>query len=485
MQDFFLQRGWINPPVDSAFIYTDIMADQDSSQLSGNLGHLLTMAPHKAKQRPCAICHDIWGYTEAVNMEWPQPLAVSYGERRESKMYVIREYTWYMRTYRGYSYVHPCPYDDPKYPCGHSIFIHFLGFYRPRVKDLDVLAMDSIWDDYIGLVYREVMAGFYMDSFYKGNVLKNRWVVGDRLDGSQGSFNKGIFLVHDINEGDTCVLKLLSTKSFSPEVTREIYLLRKMDHPNVVYMVDYFIPDSDYDYPWIALEHCQQGTLEGFLDRAHEVWKYTRKCIPETLLWQLFYDLAKAISYCHYGPPDANGEYDPEWDSICHRDIILSNIFIAQYMDPQGEYRFPVFKLGDFGCAVARSELAERGLCLNYLPPVCPWDQPPEGNVASVAGDVYQVGKIMFYLISHISSHHIGPEELDDNYQVVAPVTSDAPRVCLDTYSMELRKLVDSCLCQYPEARPGSKELVKLVDRDYPESPKGCDSLAPYFDHSE
>jgi NIMA (never in mitosis gene a)-related kinase len=261
--------------------------------------------------------------------------------------------------------------------------------------------------------------------------------------------------------------------------------LLNLDHPNVISIVDYNIPDNDYDYPWMAFEHCQLGTLKAFLYKAHDIYKWTRKCIPETLLWQLFYDLAKAIRYCHYGQPDANGDYDSKWDAIYHRDIIPSNIFVAQYLNPQDRYHFPVFKLGDFGCAVARSELAERGLRLNYLPQVCPWDYPPEGNVASVAGDVFQVGKIMFYLISHRSPHDIGPEEMDDDFRVIPPMTIDAPRDCFHTYSAELRKLVDRCLYKYPEGRPGSKKLVELVDQDYRESPSGDVSLAPYFDRSE
>jgi serine/threonine protein kinase len=345
--------------------------------------------------------------------------------------------------------------------------------------------MDWLWSMRLPQCYEPVITTKQMaEQFSKGSILKNRFVVtkslidGTSCGASSGGFNVGVVLATEFNGNSVFAIKILPTKNYSPEVTREIGLMQPLSHPNIVRLVDAYAPRLKFELPWIAMEYCALGTLHQFLAKSHQIKLSSKKLISEAFLWQVFKDLAKAIRYCHFGEEDQDGNFG-EWDPTYHRDIILGNIFLSK--GGRGPLcPCPVIKLGDFGCAVSETELVHRGTRLTYLPDVCQFDWPPEGDVASVAGDVYQVGKVMYSLLTcenpDIAALQGQHWRHDDDY-LDLPRARDGPH----QYSAQLKGLIDRCLYRYPEGRPSSKELVKLIEPEWRNSLKMPVTLFPWF----
>jgi serine/threonine protein kinase len=461
------------------------------SGTAAELSHIMGL--RQRDQRYCSICKDFRAFIVGLNLDgMGLPNANNPGKTQVEKTPVNNDRRIQQAEIAkidDFGFIVPCPGEPSTQPGIHSVFINALEVCcSPGGEPVTLEFMNFVWNRRLPRIYQAMMIDKQMtEDFSKGSILKDRFVVGHSLDedASHGCFNMGIILVRDTRGWGKYVLKLLPTKKSSPEVTREIDILRRLAHPNVTKLEDAQAPRNDYELPWMAVEHCALGTLHNFLLNANEIHARYRRLIPEALLWQVFGDLADAIRYCHFGDEDSNGEYR-EWDPIYHRDIILSNIFLARRHAHKNPYCLcrPVIKLGDFGCAVSEKELKCRGTRLTYLPEVCKSDWPPEGNVASVAGDVYQVGRVMFSLITH-QDH----EELWDSHDPLQdgerypyhPRLSDNPRARQFHYPKKLKALINRCLHKYPEARPNSKDLVKLIEPASRDALQTPGSLYPWI----
>lgn len=103
---------------------------------------------------------------------------------------------------------------------------------------------------------------------------------------------------------------------------------------------------------------------------------------------------------------------DSSWNPVYHRDIILANVFCTSSTGDM--YNYPIVKLGDFGCAMRQSEI-ETNDSNEY-----PWSketpimdseyEPPEGQYATKAVDVYQIGLLMWCVVQGTA----GPFSLDE-----------------------------------------------------------------------
>ena len=122
------------------------------------------------------------------------------------------------------------------------------------------------------------------------------------------------------------------------EIKNEIEILRKLDHPNIVKIIEYFESKDAY---YIITEYCEKGELYGYIKNEYS----------EKQLAVLFYQVFSGLVYLH----DNN---------IFHRDIKLENILISEIeKDLKTSQQFFWIKIIDFGTAkIFRQNKRERAI---------------------------------------------------------------------------------------------------------------------------
>lgn len=98
----------------------------------------------------------------------------------------------------------------------------------------------------------------------------------------------------------------LSDISRQKSVRREIKLLQKMNHPNIIKLYDAFETDH---HVYLVMEYVSGGSLHSYLKE-----KPNRR-LEEEDAKKIFKQLMTALQYCHK-------------KSIAHRDIKLENILL-------------------------------------------------------------------------------------------------------------------------------------------------------------
>ena len=283
------------------------------------------------------------------------------------------------------------------------------------------------------------------DVFAVGKVVGGRWTIDSELGGVDGTFNQGILFVRDTLQEDLRIMKVLPSDAMYPGFqAREMNILSRLHHRNIITLYDAHLPSpvtERHASPYLVTEYCDKGTLADLI----KTWNERVKLIPESFVWQVFEALVTAVQYLHHGPYPYN-EAAYNWDSITHRDIIPSNIFLKS--DSQANASdYPVsIKLADFGCAITDSEMEAHKYTLRDLPLVADQYRPPEGAQATEATDMYQVGLVMSLMYCMVDS------PLSD-----LAATGNLSRESLagyKGYSSELRMFIEMCLDVDDEQRP-------------------------------
>jgi hypothetical protein len=143
-----------------------------------------------------------------------------------------------------------------------------------------------------------------MGTRFKPNKRINHWGIVSKL-GTGGSFNRGIFLVDDLNdllETRQGIMKVLPSHALDPDYAqREISILAPLRHNNIVQLYDSYMPEQPkhpHATPWMVTEYCDKGTLKDLVRNTNKAGGK----LPECFLWQVFESLARAVHYCHNGP---------------------------------------------------------------------------------------------------------------------------------------------------------------------------------------
>ena len=275
-----------------------------------------------------------------------------------------------------------------------------------------------------------------------------------------GNLNEGVYLVERKKDKLLLVQKRIHA---SPDLVREIELLHRLEHDNVVKYVDAFVLENEKPMQAsLYTEYCDRGNLQELIETYR-----TRPSshIPESFIWHTFLSLAYALQYIQFGMlqgDDPTPNPDKDWPLILHQDIKNGNVFLAS----QGPNEYPRVVLGDFGLAMRRGDLdwddetSMRGT---------PCWQGPELPTHSARGDVYSLGLVILSLC------HLQPQ---------GPIASDVPRGCRDslewlcssrarkgiedygvgTYSDELARIVRWCTRWDKERRIFAYELVEELE---------------------
>lgn len=265
---------------------------------------------------------------------------------------------------------------------------------------------------------------------------RGQWKITENVSDVQGHFNCGIHKVKGHDWLPDRILKVLPSESmYSGYARREIEVMYKLTcHPNIVQILDFHLPDTKNDAPWLVMDFCNAGTLRSCIEKNQR----DDFEVPELFIWHVFESLLEAVRYCHHGPVGT----DPAlWDVISHRDIITGNILLR---DEEGNINaYPTVKLADFGCAMPLLEVAANNLKSQDMPQEDPTAVPPEGPVASEAADVYQIGLV----INDLMDREDGEDERHTNIP----------------YTKELRVITDSCLIKCELRRPSAVQVLHMV----------------------
>lgn len=243
--------------------------------------------------------------------------------------------------------------------------------------------------------------------------------------------------------GELVAIKLMHERmSVDPDIqnrfVREVSVLQKLDHPNIVRYVDCGLDDGRI---YLAMEWVKFGSLDEVLKRRGSLpWREAVECAAQ---------ICDGLQHAH--------ERD-----IIHRDLKPANLFLSD----DG-----LVKIGDFGLArdadLHRLTMSGNtvGSC-RYMAP----EQVRGEDVLTGAVDLYAVGCLLFRMIAgrvpfdgatiiEIFEHHLYTE-----IPTVDKPSSDRPAA--------LDELIQLLLTKDPSARPGKASEVRealmdiLADED-------------------
>eukprot|EP01038_Epipyxis_sp_PR26KG_P006844 gene6844-9369_t len=243
-------------------------------------------------------------------------------------------------------------------------------------------------------------------------------------------------------------VKVLTKSKLSPideaALRSEVEILRRLDHPNIVKLIDFF---DEEQYFYVVLEHLSGGELfEKLLEK--EIYN-------ENDARDVAVQILKAIKYCHD-------------QDLIHRDVKPENLLLSSKKNDVD------LKLVDFGfCIPATSSLVQTSFVgtPGYVAP-----EIIEKKTYGKAVDLWSFGIILFMLLG--GDHPFfeegdGQRELyqkiisakfefnDENWQNVSNEAKDLIRRLL-TYDPIQRITAEEALMRHPWISKPSYELVAV-----------------------
>ena len=214
------------------------------------------------------------------------------------------------------------------------------------------------------------------------------------------------------------------------EIRNEIDILKKLSHPNIVKIYEFYISNSHY---YIVTEFCRDG----------ELFSYIKNKYSERQLAVLFYQVFSGLWYLHD-------------NKILHRDIKLENIMISQKEkdNETGEELFWV-KIIDFGTAkIFEKNKKEKDVVGSsyYIAP-----EVLQQNYNEKC-DTWSVGVILYMML-------VGRAPFDgkDDEEIILKINSadyNSKEPKLMKHSPEVRDLVSKLLQKDTDKRYSAREAI-------------------------
>ena len=186
-----------------------------------------------------------------------------------------------------------------------------------------------------------------------------------------------VYKAYDTRLETEVAVKIIRTENLAPNVLnrvrkrfeREAKALAKLNHPNIVQVIDY----GEYDgIPYLVMPYLPGGTLKG---------KISGSAMPYLEAAQLLTPIARALDYAHR-------------HKIIHRDVKSSNILITEDGEPM---------LSDFGVAKLFDEEETVELTGTGIGIGTPEYMAPEqfqGGVVDRRADIYSLGVVLFEMVA-------------------------------------------------------------------------------------
>ena len=214
----------------------------------------------------------------------------------------------------------------------------------------------------------------------------------------------------------------------------EIKLLKFMNHPNIVSLLDF---DEDENYLNLVLEYMENGSLSALIATVKDGEEGCRP-FNEILVRSIILQVLHGLEYLHSC-------------NIIHRDVKGANILL----DKTG-----CVKLSDFGVAkLLQEEFKEN--CQNSFVGTPYWMAPEiiystEAHKVSCQSDVWSVGCTIIECVTGTPPY----AELD-HYQAFYSIVSDEHPPMPSNVSKECEDLLLSCFKKNPNERPPVSVLLR------------------------
>ncbi|OQR97843.1 calcium/calmodulin dependent protein kinase [Achlya hypogyna] len=224
-----------------------------------------------------------------------------------------------------------------------------------------------------------------------------------------------------------CIKKTALKKKDLDNIHREMEILRKLDHPNIVKLIDVF--DNEGDMCYLVMELVTGGEL---FDRIIAKEHYTEaeaKVVVRTV--------ADVLVYCHA-------------QDIAHRDLKPENLLYAT-ADDNAE-----IKIADFGFAIIAADgVVMQTMCgtPGYFAPEVIARRPYEQKC-----DIWSLGVIMYILLCGF------PPFYDENQiaemEKIRNAEYDFPSPYFDDISPSAKDLIGKMLLVNPDARLSAADVL-------------------------
>ena len=207
----------------------------------------------------------------------------------------------------------------------------------------------------------------------------------------------------------------------------EAFLLKKIDHPNIIKFKEVFEVKKPYNQFNIIMEYAEKGDLNKFL----QINIAKKIFFPEQLLLDWLCQICTALKYLHY-------------KKIIHRDIKPANIFMNSLNQ---------IKLGDFGIS---KNLKTYGFASSfvgstyYLAP-----EIVDGENYSFEADIWALG-VTFYELMNLK------KPFRANYPAIyLEIKTKEIEEINSIYSKEFKDLIYQMLNKEPNKRPKANDILK------------------------
>ncbi|EQC37223.1 CAMK protein kinase [Saprolegnia diclina VS20] len=224
-----------------------------------------------------------------------------------------------------------------------------------------------------------------------------------------------------------CIKKTALKKKDLDNIHREMEILRKLDHPNIVKLVDVF--DNEGDMCYLVMELVTGGEL---FDRIIAKEHYTEaeaKVVVRTV--------ADVLVYCHA-------------QDIAHRDLKPENLLYAT-ADDNAE-----IKIADFGFAIIAADgVVMQTMCgtPGYFAPEVIARRPYEQKC-----DIWSLGVIMYILLCGFPPFY--DENQIQEMEKIRNAEYDFPSPYFDDISPSAKDLIAKMLLVNPDARLSASDVL-------------------------
>ena len=180
-----------------------------------------------------------------------------------------------------------------------------------------------------------------------------------------------VYKAFELYSGHIVAIKKIPVDEHNKKhVIKEIELLKKLEHPNIVKYYNYLKEDENI---YIIMEYLEGGTLKHYIQENSEN-------INEDIARKIIKQLLSALSYLHYSC------------DICHRDIKPENIMFTE------KNNIDCIKLLDFGLSLDAFESKMRNKNCGTLTYMAP--EQISNFRYSKGVDVWSVGIVLYMLLN-------------------------------------------------------------------------------------
>ena len=244
----------------------------------------------------------------------------------------------------------------------------------------------------------------------------------------KGGYGK-VYEVKNKKTGEVRACKHLSKLNVKDldKFRREIEIMKKMDHPNIIKIYEVFESERSL---YIIMEECKGGEIfDRIIEHIQNKQMYSEKDAAN-----IFQQVMSCIQYCHN-------------QNICHRDLKPENLL---YLNP-GSEKDNRIKVIDFGLSQACDRLKTKVGTAYYVSP-----EILNGNYTHLC-DIWSAGVILYILLSGDPPFN-GP---NDNaiYNKVAQMKFSFPENKWKNISKEAKDLISHMLVPEKERFTASKVL--------------------------